>query len=118
MTKNNWRVSESEIKFIKKAIGNKLTGKYLIKFESDLAKKFKTNYAIAVNSGTSALHTALYALGIRAGDEVIVPPLTFSATAFAVIYLGAKPVFADVDIETFNICPKSIEKKSTIKLKL
>ena len=117
MTKNNWRVSESEIKFIKKAIGNKLTGKYLIKFESDLAKKFKTNYAIAVNSGTSALHTALYALGIRAGDEVIVPPLTFSATAFAVIYLGAKPVFADVDIETFNICPKSIEKKINNKTK-
>ena len=117
MTKNNWRVSESEIKFIKKAIGNKLTGKYLIKFESDLAKKFKTNYAIAVNSGTSALHTALYALGIKAGDEVIVPPLTFSATAFAVMYLGAKPVFADVDIQTFNICPKSIEKKINKKTK-
>lgn len=117
MIKNNWRVSESEIKFIKKAIGNKLTGKYLIKFESELAKKFKTNYAIAVNSGTSALHASLYALGIKAGDEVIVPPLTFSATAFAVMYLGAKPVFADVDIETFNICPKSIKKKINKKTK-
>ena len=117
MAKNNWRVSESEIEFIKKAIKNKLTGKYLIKFETELAKKFKTNYAIAVNSGTSALHTALYALGINAGDEVIVPPLTFSATAFAVMFLGAKPVFADVDIETFNICPKSIEKKINKKTK-
>ena len=117
MIKKNWRVSESEKKFIKKAIKDKLTGKYLVKFESELAKKFKTNYAIAVNSGTSALHTALYALGIRAGDEVIVPPLTFSATAFAVMYLGAKPVFADVDIETFNICPKSIEKKINKKTK-
>ena len=112
MTENNWRVSDNEIIFIKKAIRDKLNGKYLIKFESELAKKFKTKYAIAVNSGTSALHTALYALGIKAGDEVIVPPLTFSATAFAVLYLGAKPVFADIDVETFNICPKSIKKKN------
>ena len=111
MIKNNWRVSDNEIRYIKKAIKDKLTGKYLIKFESELAKTFKTNYAIAVNSGTSALHTALYAMGIKSGDEVIVPPLTFSATAFAVIYLGAKPVFADIDIETFNICPKKVYKK-------
>ena len=117
MTKNNWRVSETEIKYIKRAIKEKLTGKYLIKFESELAKKFRTNYAVAVNSGTSALHVALYALGIKAGDEVIVPPLTFSATAFAAMYLGAKPVFADVDMQTFNICPKSIEKKITKKTK-
>ena len=106
-----WRVSNDEIKYINTAIKNKLTGKYLLKFESDLAKKFQTKYAIAVNSGTSALHAALYSLGVKPGDEVIVPPLTFSATAFAVIYLGAKPVFADVDIQTFNICPRSIEKK-------
>ena len=117
MTKNNWRVSDNEIIFIKKAIRDKLTGKYLIKFESELAKKFKTKYAIAVNSGTSALHAALYALGVKGGDEVIVPPLTFSATAFAVMYLGAKPVFADIDLETFNICPKSIKKKINNKTK-
>ena len=117
MTKNNWRVSENEIELIKKAVKNKLTGKYLIKFENALAKKFKTKFAIAVNSGTSALHCALYALGVKTGDEVIVPPLTFSATAFAVIFLGAKPVFADIDVETFNICPKSIKKKINKKTK-
>lgn len=117
MTKHNWRVSEDEIKYIKKAIKDKLTGKYLIKFEIELAKKFKNNYAIAVNSGTSALHAALYALGVKPGDEVIVPPLTFSATAFAVMYLGAKPVFADIDFRTFNICPKSIKKKINRKTK-
>jgi perosamine synthetase len=114
---NNWRISEEEIFFIEKAIRNKLTGKYLNKFEDDLAKKFNRNYVVAVNSGTSALHAALYALGIKSGDEVIVPPLTFSATAFAAIYLGAKPVFADVDIETFNICPKSIKQKISKKTK-
>ena len=117
MEKYDWRVSDLELSFIQKAIKNKLTGKYLLKFEEKLAEKFQTKYAIAVNSGTSALHTALYAMGIKAGDEVIVPPLTFSATAFAVIFLGAKPVFADVDIETFNICPKSIKKKINRKTK-
>ena len=59
----------------------------------------------------------MYALGIKPGDEVIVPPLTFSATAFVVILLGAKPVFADIDLETFNICPKSIRKKINKKTK-
>ena len=98
MIKNNWRVSGEELEFIKRAIKSKLKGRYLLKFEEKLAEKFQAKYAIAVNSGTSALHTALYAMGIKAGDEVIVPPLTFSATAFAVIFLGAKPVFADVDI--------------------
>ena len=117
MIKNNWRVSGEELEFIKRAIKSKLKGRYLLKFEEKLAEKFQAKYAIAVNSGTSALHTALYAMGIKAGDEVIVPPLTFSATAFAVIFLGAKPVFADVDIETFNICPKSIEKKINKKTK-
>jgi len=115
--KKKWRVSNEEIVMIKKAINNKLSGKYLLEFESKLAKKFKVNYAVAVNSGTSALHSALYAMGVKAGDEVIVPPLTFSATAFAVIYLGAKPIFADVDINTFNICPVSIEKKINKKTK-
>lgn len=117
MIKNNWRVSGEELEFIKRAIKSKLKGRYLLKFEEKLAEKFQAKYAIAVNSGTSALHTALYAMGIKAGDEVIVPPLTFSATAFAVIFLGAKPVFADVDIESFNICPKSIEKKINKKTK-
>ena len=117
MTKVKWRVSEDEINYIKKAIRNKLRGKYLVDFENNLAKKFKLNYSIAVNSGTSALHCALFSLGVKSGDEVIVPPLTFSATAFAVLFLGAKPIFADVDLETFNICPKDIKKKITNKTK-
>lgn len=117
MTKPTWRVSEEELDYIKKAIRNKLKGKYLLDFENSLSNKFKMNYSIAVNSGTSALHCALFALGIKSGDEVIVPPLTFSATAFAVLFLGAKPIFADVDLETFNICPKEIEKKITKKTK-
>lgn len=117
MKKLDWRVSESEITYIKKAIKKKLSGKFLVEFENDLAKKFNSNYSVAVNSGTSALHCALYAFGIKPGDEVIVPPLTFSSTAFVVILLGAKPVFADIDLETFNICPKSIKKKISKKTK-
>ena len=71
---------------------------------------------LSVNSGTSAL--LLYAAGVKKGDEVIVPPLTFSATAFSVLYLGARPVFADVDRKTFNISPDEIVKKISKKQKL
>ena len=66
----------------------------------------------SVNSGTSALHTAILALGIGPGDEVIVPPLTFIATSYAVLYVGATPIFSDIDQDTFNIDPDFIEAKN------
>ena len=81
------------------------------------AQKFGVDYAIAMNSGTSALHSALGALGIGEGDEVIMPPLTFIASAYATLYLGAVPVFADVDPDTFNISAAEIRKKITSKTK-
>lgn len=85
-----------------------------------LEEKFKKfcgkKYAVALNSGTSALHLALIALGIKSGHEVIVPDLTFVACAFAVSYIGAKPVFVDVK-EDFTIDPELIEKKITKKTK-
>ena len=73
--------------------------------------------AVSVQSGTAALHMALYQLGIGPGDEVIVPALTFVATVNPVIYVGAKPVFVDVDIKTWNISPAEIEKHITPKTK-
>jgi dTDP-4-amino-4,6-dideoxygalactose transaminase len=82
-------------------------------FEEAFAKYIGTNYAIAVNSGTAALHVALLAKGIGKGDEVITTPFTFIATANSVLYTGAKPVFVDADAETFNIDAGMIEDKIT-----
>ena len=112
-----WRVGDEEIKYVRQAIKGGLTGDFTKTFESRFAEKFGVEYAIAVNSGTSALHAAMAALNIGPGDEVIVPPLTFIATAFAPLFVGAVPVFADVDPQTFNIDPNDIRKKITTKTK-
>ncbi len=117
MSKKLWRVDDSELGYVKRAIDSGLTGEFTKNFEIKFAEKFNSEYAIAVNSGTSALHVAMLALGIKAGDEVIVPPLTFIATAYAVLYVGAVPVFADIDPDTFNIDPKKIEEKITHRTK-
>jgi dTDP-4-amino-4,6-dideoxygalactose transaminase len=85
--------------------------------EKKFAKLCNTKHAIAVNSGTAAIHTSLYAAGIRQGDEVITVPFTFVATANPIIMQGAKPVFADVKEDTFNIDPDSVIEKITPKTK-
>ena len=92
-------------------------GKKVAKFEENFADYIKVKHAIAVNSGTSALHTALLACGIRQGDEVITTPFSFIATANAILYCQAKPVFADIDEKTFNIDPEQIKEKITSKTK-
>jgi perosamine synthetase len=112
-----WRVGVDETKFAARAIKKGLRGELTKEFEEKFAKKFKNKYAIACNSGTSALHASMYALGIRKGDEVIVPSLTFVATSFAPLYVGAKTVFVDVDPDTWLICPDDIEKKITKRTK-
>lgn len=90
-------------------------GEYITRFENGFAKFIGTKYAIATSNGTTALHLALLALGIGNGDEVIVPDLTFVASANTVAYTGAKPIFADVDRTTWNIDPQKIEKSITNK---
>jgi len=85
-------------------------GQSVEKFEEQFKSIVGCDFAVGVNSGTSALHLALLAGGIRAGDEVIVPTLTFIATAAAVSYIGATPRFVDVCPETWTIDPESIEK--------
>lgn len=88
------------------------------KFEQEFAKYLGVKYAFAVSSGTAALHIACRVLGIREGEEVIVPSLTFVATANAVLYCGAKPVFADItSLDNFNISPDDIQEKITNKTK-
>jgi len=88
-----------------------------LRFEEAFARKFSCKYAIAVNSGTSGLHAALYAAGIKPGDEVIGPGLTVVMDAWAMLHLGATPVFADVNRETMTIDPEDIRRKITKKTK-
>ena len=85
--------------------------------EETIAQYCRTRYAIGVASGSDALVLALMALGIGAGDEVLLPPFTFFATAGSVSRLGATPVFVDIDRETYNIDPSKIEEKITSKTK-
>lgn len=86
-------------------------------FEDAFAKYCGTKYAIAINNGTAALHCALFALGIKPGDEVITTPFTFVATANSIIMQGAKPIFADISEEDFNLDVKSVESRITAKTK-
>jgi len=95
--------------------GNFVSGQKVEEFENAFADYVGVDYAVAVNSGTSALHLALLSLGIGKGDEVIVPALTFFATVEAVLYVGATPVFADIDLETFCMSPDDVAVKLTEK---
>src|ERR1700731_2844823 len=92
-------------------------GKYIDEFETNFARYCGTEYALAVNSGTAGLHLALATLGLQPGDEVIVPDLTFVATANAVAYTGAMPVLADIDPDTLCIDPASVKSQITARTK-
>lgn len=92
-------------------------GRYIAEFEAAFAKVAGARHAIATNNGTTALHLALVAAGIGPGDEVIVPALTYIATANAVRYCGAEPVFADVEADTMNLDPADIEHRITARTK-
>lgn len=91
------------------------TGKYLQIFEQSFAKYFNVPYAISCSNGTAALHLALLALGIGTGDEVILPVLTFVSCANVIRYVGATPVFVDIDPDTWNIDANKIIKKINSK---
>ena len=87
------------------------------KFESSLTRYSGARYCVAFSSGTAALHAAYFAAGMGKGDEVVMPALTFAATANAALYLGAKPVFADIRSDTGNIDVKDAERKLTKRTK-
>jgi perosamine synthetase len=89
------------------------TGRFIARFEQDFARYCGVQHALSCCNGTVALHLALLALGIGPGDEVIVPTVTFVATANAVHYVGATPVFADSERETWNLDPADVERKIT-----
>ncbi|HIH72543.1 MAG: perosamine synthetase [Pyrococcus sp.] len=90
-----------------------LRGESVKKFEEEFANYIGTEYAVAVSSGTAALHISLLALGVGQGDVVITTPATFISTANAIVYVGAKPIFVDISLSTYTIDPNEIEK--TIK---
>lgn len=92
-------------------------GPMVKKFEENFAKFAEAKHAIAVNSGTAALHMAVVAANVKRGDEVILPSFTFVATAETVVMAGAKPVFVDINPETFNISPAEVEKAITKRTK-
>ena len=89
------------------------TGPRVDAFEAAIAREAGTSHAVAVSSGTAALHAAAFALNISAGDEVIVPALTFVATANCVVYQGGHPVIVDVDSETLLLDPRSVSAAIT-----
>ncbi len=118
---NQWRFKGNELKYVKDVLdsgeGSSTTGSYNKAFEELFASKNDAKYAVTFNSGTSTLHAALDALGVSYGDEVIIPPLTVYSNFAVTIAANAIPVFADVEEDTFNICPKDIERKITSKTK-
>mgnify|MGYP001309893223 CR=1 FL=1 len=112
-------IDETDIDEVVKALkGAWITqGPSIEKFERHLAEYCGCKYAVAVSSGTGALHLACLAAGLRRGDEAITTPITFVGTANAIIYTGAKPVFADIDYNTVNINTNQIKKKIGKKTK-
>jgi dTDP-4-amino-4,6-dideoxygalactose transaminase len=92
-------------------------GPDVVQFEKEFAQFCGAKHSLGFNSGTSALHVAMRLLNIGPGDEVITTPFTFIATSWAISYVGAKPVYVDIDDETFNINPALIERAITPKTK-
>src|SRR5437870_2429512 len=92
-------------------------GPDVAQFEQEFARFCGAQHCVAFNSGTSALHVAMLLLDIRAGDEVITTPCTFVATSWAISYVGAKPVYVDVEDATFNLDPNLVERAITPRTK-
>lgn len=97
--------------------GHIVEGSVVIKLENELSTYCKAKHVVAVNSGTAALHCALYAAGVGPGDEVITTPFSFVATANPILFMGAKVVFADINDNDYNLDPTLVETKITKKTK-
>ncbi|MBN1692132.1 MAG: DegT/DnrJ/EryC1/StrS family aminotransferase, partial [Dehalococcoidales bacterium] len=125
--KTDWKIplfkiywDEEDIRMVTDAIRRGMfwaSGPNVERLEARLADYIGTKYAVTFNSGTSALHAALLAYGIGKGDEVIVPSFTFISTANASLFVGARPVFADIEEQTFGLDPEDVVNKITPKTK-
>ena len=105
------------LKVMKSQMLTLLHGEFVKKFEEEFARYIGVKHAIAVNTGTAALHIAIAALDIGPGDEVIVPPFTFIATASSILHNNAIPIFADIDDKSYTLDPDSVKEKITEKTK-
>jgi perosamine synthetase len=117
---NKPSITEKEIRYVNDAITNGWGEKcydYIYDFEKKFSEHIQIKHALATSSCTGAIHLALMALGIKAGDEVIIPEITWIATAEPVLYIGAKPVFVDVLPDTWCIDPEKIKQAITPKTK-
>ena len=110
-------ISDEEIEAVTEVLksGMLAQGPQVDAFQKEFAEYTQAKHAIATSSGTTALHTALVAAGVKEADEVITTPFTFAATSNSILYSGAKPVYADIDPKTFNLNPEKIEEKITDK---
>ncbi len=117
----SWRFDEREYNYIKEVLesgfASGTAGNMNTRLERAFAEKFNRKFAITFNSGTTTLHTALWAMGVRYGDEVLVTPLTVISCMNAILYCNAIPVFVDIDPKTFLIDPEDIKRKITDKTK-
>ena len=117
------KIGEEEIEAVVKVMKSGMltsglgAGPKVTEFEKNYAAFAGVKHAIGVNTGTAALHAAILASGIKSGEEIILPSFTFVATAEAIVMAGAKPVFADIDPQTYTIAPKEVKKAITSKTK-
>src|SRR6266567_505772 len=112
-------LDESDIQAVVRVLrSNRLAlGSQTAEFERSIAGYVDVEHAVAVSSGTAALHLIVKALGIGSGDEVLVPSFTFAASVNAFLYEGAIPVFIDISPDTYNLDPHDLERKVTTRTK-
>ena len=111
---------EGDVRAVKSAIEKGMywaVGPNIEEFEKEISRYIGAKYSVVFNSGTSALHATLLACGVGNGDEVIVPSFTFIATANVPLFVGAKPVFADIEDNTYGLNPEDVKEKITKKTK-
>ena len=119
--KNTNKYLGNELQYISRVLNSEkwssTEGSWTGKLEREFAKKFDSKYGVAFNSGTSTMHAALLALGVKPGDEVISPAHTVIMNSFVTLHQNALNVYADIDPDTFNMCPDDLERKITDKTK-
>jgi perosamine synthetase len=115
------RIGPNELKYVREVLEGQFRSSkgasFMGRLEKSFAEIYDSKFAVSMINGTATLHASLEAMNIGIGDEVIVPPLTMSATTFAVLQTGATPIFADVDERTYQISARSIEERVTDKTK-